>query len=143
MLQIWAKGLKQFITGTTNGSKHCLDVHVANTISTSAGSYAYKEHRLHDAASNNINASAGTWEQIDTAADVANTISELRVRNHCGSAIQVGKGANSGAVTVIGVVHEGGEEDFGVSLVAGDKVWILALENAAITTGKVLAILLG
>lgn len=143
MTGMWLANLKRFVTGTLNGSKYCLDVHVANSVSTAATSYSYKEHRLHDAASNNINASAGTWEQVDTAADVANTINEVRIRNHTGAAIQIGKGANSGAVTVIGVAHEGGEEDFGVSLVATDKIWILALENAAITSGKVLVTLLG
>ncbi len=140
---VWLENLKKFVTGTLNGSKYSLDVHVANAVATAASSFSYKEHRLHDAATNNINASSGSYEEIDTAADVANTITELRIRNHTGAAILIGSGANAGAVSVIGVVHEGGEENFGVALIATNKIWIKAMENSAIASGKVLAILLG
>jgi len=146
MTGLWLKNLKQFVTGTTNGSKHCADVHVANTVSIAQGSFSYKEHRLHDSASTNINASSGAFIQIETAADIANTITQMKIRNHTGAALVISAGADAAAAaaaTPLGVVHEGGEEDFGVTLVATNKVWVRAMENAAITSGKLLVIFLG
>lgn len=135
------------MTGTLNGGKYSLDVNVSNsTLPIATSSYAYKEHRLHDAATN-IEASSGAFIQMATIADLANTIAELRVRNHTGSPLVFSKGADATAAATatnfLGVCHEGGEENFGVSLVSGDKLWVRAMKNVAVTSGEVLAILLG
>lgn len=130
-------------TGTVVGSKTCLDVYVANSISTVAASYAYIEHRFHLPASTNINASTGAWIQLETAADISDAIAEMRVNWNGGDAIQIGVGANAGAVSRIGVFGAGQTAPVGVSLVAGDKVWIKAVQNSAITAGELLVTFLG
>lgn len=150
MRGIWLPSLKQFVTGTLVGSDYGLDVNIVNTsLPIALTALVYKEHRFMDAAVTNIPASGGTAVQIgDTnipAADVANTCTQLKVANNSGSAINIYVGANSGALTQIGVAHAGqiGEAVFGVTLASGDKVWIRAVQNAAITSGEVLVTLLG
>lgn len=151
MRGLWLMALKNFATGTLNGSKRCLDVHVANTISTAQAAYAQLERRFMDTSDTQINASGGAFKEVGStgfaAADIANTITELRIRNHTGSALVFSKGADATAAALaaneLGCVHEGGEENFGVSLASGDKLWVRALENTAVNSGKVLALLMG
>lgn len=146
MTGLWLANLKRFVTGTLTGGKYGLDVNVINTLSTSASSFSYKEHRLHDASGTQINGSGGAFVQLDTIANIANTITQMKIRNHTGSALVIAAGANAAAAaaaTPLGVAHEGGEEDFGVSLASGDKVWVRAMEASSISSGKLLAIFLG
>lgn len=146
MTGLWLANLKNFVTGTLSGGKYGLDVNVLNTISTASSSYSYKEHRLHDASGTNINGSGGAFIQIETAANIANTITQMKIRNHTGSALVIAAGADAAAAaaaTPLGVAHEGGEEDFGVTLAIGDKVWVRAMEASSISSGKLLAIFLG
>jgi hypothetical protein len=150
MTGVWLENLKKFLTGTTVGSKHCIDVNVANTVAVpvtaSFADLAYKEHRLHDSSAANIQASGGAFIQMATIADIANTCAALRVRNHTGGALVFAKGADAtaaAAATPLAVCHEGGEEVFGVTLVSGDKLWVRAMKNTALTSGEVLAILMG
>lgn len=150
MKGIWLPNLKQWLTGTTVGSDHGLDVNVINTtLPIALSALSYKEHRFMDAAVTNIPASGGTAVEIgDTnnpAANVANTCTQLKIANNSGNALNIYVGANSGALTQIGVAHAGqiGEAVFGVTLASGDKVWIRAVQNAAVTSGEVLVTLLG
>lgn len=136
-------GSRATVTGTVIGQKECLDVNIANSISTSAVSLSYIEHRFHDASATNINASGGAWIQLEAAADISTAIAEMRINWNGGSALLIGKGASAGAVTVIDAVGAGQTEGVGVALVAGDKVWVRALQNAAITAGELLVKFLG
>lgn len=150
MTPLWLKNLKLFVTGTTVGSKNCMDVNVANTVAVPVTAtfteLAFKEHRLHDTSATNINASSGAFIQMDTIANIANTCTALRVRNHTGAPLVFAAGADAtaaAAATPLGVCHEGGEEVFGVSLSSGNKLWVRAMRNVAINSGEVLAILVG
>lgn len=153
MLQIWARGLKQFITGTTNGAKHCLDVHVANTVGIAASSYAYKERRVHLPATTNIPGNGSAMIELDVLSGttggtaIANTITELALSWNGGGIIEIGVGANAAAAaaaTKLATLNEGQTKSFGVSLVAGDKVWVRRVESAtAISAGTLVAVFLG
>lgn len=153
MRGLWLPNLKKFITGTLNGSKYALDVHVANTISTAATSLAYKERRLHLGASTTIPKRSSNMVQLDansnaaatTPADVANTVTELGINWNGGDPIEIGVGANAAAAAaaIIGSVGAGQTRSFGVSLVSGNKIWVRALKDTDLTDGELLVTLLG
>jgi len=135
MRGIWLHTVKKWVTGTLVGSSYALDVAVK-----SLGLLTYKEHRFHDASSTTINASGGAYIQLETAADIANTITGMLVSNNTGASLVIGVGANSGAVTVISAISQGQSADLmlGVSLSSGNKVWVRALQNSAISSGELL-----
>lgn len=146
---IWLPNIKKWLTGTTVGGSQALDVNVVQavatpTVITQAG---FKERRFMDAAVTQINKKSGLWKQIgdtnEAASDVANTITSMRVNLNLGAALVFGKGANSGAVTEIGAAGAGQTSEFGVSLAAGDKIWVRALQDADVTVGELLVLLLG
>lgn len=150
MRPLWLPNLKKFLTGTTNGSKQCLDVHVANSITATIGDKTQLEFRFQDASVTGINANSGAFVQVgDTnfaASDIANTITELRVRNQTGSALVFAAGANAAAAAAASpllIVAAGGVDEITVALSSGDKIWVRALEASGVSTGKVLALLLG
>lgn len=146
MRGIWLHTVRKWVTGTLIGSKYSLDVNVANTVAipTTPSESAFLEYRHQDFSVTGANASGGAYVEIgDTgtpAADIAATVSKMKVANNSGSSLLLGTGANAAAVTVIAVVQAGqtSEAVFGVTLVAGDKVWVKALENTAVSVGKLL-----
>lgn len=147
MTPLWLQNLKRFATGTTVGAKYCMDVNVLNTVAVpvSPTLYAYKERRFHLPATTNINASGGAWIELDVFSGssggtaIANTITELGISWNGGEPLEIGKGANSGAVTVIAAVGAGQSRAFGCSIAVADKVWVRAVKNAAITSGELMA----
>jgi hypothetical protein len=60
-----------------------------------------------------------------------------------GSALEIGVGANSGAVSVIGAFGAGQTAQVGVALAATDKIWVRAIQDVAIATGELLVVLQG
>lgn len=147
---VWLPNLKDWLSGTLTSGKNALDVNVANaTLPVALTPYAFKEFRFQDAAVTSIPASGGTAVEVgDTnipASAVAVTCSELKIANNTGYALSIYKGANSGALTQIGIAHAGqtSEAAFGAALVATDKIWVRAVQNAAITTGELLVTLNG
>jgi hypothetical protein len=151
MRALWLQNLKDWATGTASGGKNGIDVNVINTVSTTGGALTYKERRFHLPASTTINKRSGAWVQLDvnsdvapaTPADVANTCSVLEMNLNEGAAIEIGKGANAGAVTAIAAGGAGQSKSVGVSLVSGDKIWIRALQDVDIVTGEILIVLSG
>lgn len=146
---LWLPNIKRFLSGTVVGSSPSLNVNVLNTVPVpvAPSNYSYKERRFQDANVTQINAKSGAWVQIgdtnEASASVANTITEMRVSSNLGAALVFGKGANSGAVTPIGASGAGQSLSLGVALVAGDKIWVKALQDAAVTSGELLVLLLG
>lgn len=153
MRPLWLPNIKKFTTGRTVGSAQCIQVSVENTvpIPITPANYTYKERRFHLPATTNINGRAGAWIQLDansdnagsTPADIANTISEMRISLNGSDALEIGKGANSGAVTVIAAIAAGQTTAIGVTLVAGDKVWVRCIKSTASTGGELLVSFLG
>lgn len=152
MRPLWFPNLKRFATGSSSGGKNAMDVNVINSITTAAGALAQKEFRFHLPATTNINARTGAWIQLDansdvagsTPADVANTGTAIALNWNGGAALQVGVGATSGAVTVLGTIGAGQTiSAIGATLASGNKLWVRALQNAAITTGELLVAVLG
>lgn len=140
-------------TGTVISGKVCADVNIANTsaIPVSQASYDWKEYRFMDQAVSQINASGGAFVEIgDTnhaAANVANDILEVRVNWNGGAAIVISTGADATAAASqanwIGVVGAGQTTAFSAVLASGDKLWVRALQNAAITAGELTINLMG
>ena len=132
-----------------NSTTDPLNINIVSsaTLPVTGAAYTYKEKRFMNCATTNINGSGGAWIQIgDTdfpAANIANTISEIRINANLGNALQFGKGANAGAVTEIGASGAGQSLALGVSLVAGDKVWVRAVQSAAVSSGELLVLFLG
>ncbi len=152
MHALWSVNLKDWITGTTSGGKNGLDVNVMNTITTASGALAQKEYRFHLPATTTINKRTGAWIQLDvntdvagaTPADVANSCAGMEVNWNGGAALQIGVGANAGAVTVIGTFGAGQTVAMtGVTLIATNKIWVRALQDVNIITGELLVALLG
>lgn len=153
MVGFWLKNLKQFVTGTTVGSKYCADVNVANSsaIPVSSSENAQLEYRFQDFSDTGINALSGAYVEIGdsdhAASNIANTISKMKVANNSGAALLIGVGANAGAVTVLAAIQAGqtGEAVFGFStaLVSGDKLWVKALKDTAVAEGDLLVTLFG
>lgn len=152
MRPIWLPNLKKFLTGTANGSKQCLDVHIANTVSTAVGSFSYKERRVHMAATTNIPGNGSSMIELDVLSgttggqNIANTITELGLCWNGGGVIEIGVGATAGAAAsnIVATLNEGQTRGFGVSLASGDKVWVRRVESAsAISAGILVAVFLG
>lgn len=151
MRGLWLVNLNDWATGSLSGGKNALDVNVTNTITTAVGALAYKERRFHLPASKTINKRTGAWVQLDvnsdvaanTPANVANTCTALEMNLNEGSALEIGVGANAGAVTAIAAGGAGQTKITGVTLVSGDKIWVRALQDVDITTGEILVVLLG
>lgn len=147
MTPVWLKNLKKFATGTANGSKQCIDVHVANTITTAAGALAYQERRFHDPGTTNIPASSSNPVQLDAVfgttagANVSGSRSQMMVNWNGGEAIEILLGATAGTAVAIAAFGAGQTRTVGVTLVNGDKIWVRALKNAAITSGELLVVL--
>lgn len=144
-----ASGDRPTLTGTMVGTKACMDVNVANSVAIPVAltSFSYKEHRFHDVSLTNINASAGAFIEVVTAAAIANTITEMRVNWNGGAAFIISTGADATAAAlstnIIAAVGQGQTFAIGVSLASGDKVWVRAMENAAITDGQLTLMFLG
>lgn len=153
MRGLWLPNLKKFMTGTLVGAKYAIDVNVANSITTSAVSLAYKERRFHLGASTTIPKRTSNMVQLDansdsaaaTPADIANTILEMGLNWNGGEAIEIGVGANAAAAAaaIIGSVGAGQTRSFGVTLAAGNKLWVRALKDTDITDGELLVALSG
>lgn len=153
MTGLWFENLKKFATGTLNGGKYSLDVHVANSITTTSTTAAYKERRFHLGASKTIPKRTSNMVQLDansdaaanTPADIANTITELGINWNGGEAIEIGVGANAAAAAanIVGSVGAGQTRNFGVSLVATNKIWVRAIKDTDITDGELLVALSG
>lgn len=151
MNALWLQNLKKFATGTLVGGKRALDVNVVNSVTVIGGATVFKEARFHDAALTQINKRTGAWVQLDansdagagTPADVANTCTQMLVNWNGSGAMQIGKGANAGAVSVIDQLGSGQTETVGVNLVAGDKVWVRAIQDTDIVSGELTVKLLG
>lgn len=144
-LPIWLPNIKKFLTGTTVGSSQALDVNIV--AGASGASPTFKEYRFQDASVTQINGSGGSFVQIGdsghAAADIANTIAQMKVANNTGAALVIAAGANAAAAaaaTPLAVVHAGqtSEAVFTVALVATDKVWVRALQTPDITSGELL-----
>ena len=148
---LFLKGIKKGATGTVVGGANCLDVSVKGSVTTIQGVLVFKEARFHDAAITTIPKRTSAWVQIDansdaaagTPADVANTCTQMMVNWNGGGALQVGVGANAGAVSVIDQLGSGQTVSTGVALVAGDKLWVRAVQDADIVAGELTVKLLG
>lgn len=147
MKPIWLANLKKFVTGTLTGGKYCLDVNVVNTITSAAGALAYQERRFHDPSTTNIPASSSNPVQLDAVfgttagANVSGTRSQMMVNWNGGEAIEILLGATAGTAVAIAAFGAGQTRSVGVTLVNGDKIWVRALKNAAITSGELLVVL--
>lgn len=146
---IWLPNIKRYLSGSLVGPSPTLNVSVLNTVPVPVATtlYSFKERRFMDCAVTSIPASGSAWIQIgDTnfpAADIANTIAEIRISANLGSALTFGKGPNAGSVTEIATSAAGQTLALGVSLVATDKVWVRALQNATVDSGELLVLFLG
>lgn len=146
---IWLPNIKRYLSGSLVGPTPTLAVSVLNTVPVPVATtqYSFKERRFMDCAVTSIPASASPWVQIgDTsfpAADIANAITEMRISANLGAALVFGKGPNAGAVTEIAASAAGQTLAIGVSLVAADKVWVRALQNATVDSGELLVLFLG
>jgi hypothetical protein len=140
------QGNPQSATGTQVGVSTCLDVAPKNTAGTplfvSSTPLSVKEKRYHDTASTAINASGGAWIEVETAAAIANTIAALKGAWNGDEPVEIGKGANAGAVTSLVNVGAGEDFEYGVSLVATDKIWVRSL-SANVPTGRLTLNLMG
>jgi hypothetical protein len=151
MRTLWLPNLKRFVTGTTNGSKRCMDVNVANAVATAASSFAYKERRVHLPATTTIPGSGSAMIELDVLsgvsgdADIANDISEIGLNWNGDGIVEIGAGANAAAAAsnIIATVGAGQTKSFGTSLTAGDKVWVRSVKAATITDGELVVIFLG
>jgi len=150
MRPIWLPNLKKFMTGTTVGAKSGLDVNILNAaIPVVGASYVYKERRAHLPATTTINGSAGAWVELDVVpgttggAAVANDILQFDVNWNGAGMLEFGKGANSGAVTVIGAIGSGQTRSFGVSILTGNKVWVRSVKTTTVVDGELFVVLLG
>lgn len=148
MRALWLLNLKKFASGTTTGGKNGLDVNVINSITTTLGASVYKEARFHDPSVTTINKRTGAWVQLDansdaaagTPANIANTITSMMTNWNGSGALQIGVGANSGAVTVIDQIGSGQTITTGVTLASGDKVWVRAVRDTDITASAELTV---
>lgn len=153
MTGIWLENLKKFVTGTLNGSKYSLDVHVANAVATAASSFSYKERRFHLPATLNLPGKGSNMIQLDvqsetaspSPADIANSISEIGINWNGDGLVEIGIGANAAAAAanIIATVGAGQSRAFGTSLSAGDKIWGRSAKTAAIADGELLVTLSG
>lgn len=153
MKPIWLRNLKKWATGTANSSKQCLDVHVANTVATSSGTFSYKERRVHLAATTNIPGNGSAMVELDVLSGttggtaLANTATEMGVSWNGGGIIEIGIGANAAAAaaaTKLATLNEGQTRSFGVALASGDKIWVRRVESVtAISSGTLVVVLLG
>lgn len=144
MRAIWSQNLKDWITATNVGGKNAFDVNVANTISTAAAAFAYKERRVHFPATTNIPASASSMIELDLLSGttggtaISNTCAEMGINWNGDGIIEIGVGANAGAAAaaIIATCGAGQTKSFGVSLVSTNKVWVRAVKNAVISDGE-------
>lgn len=148
MRALWSVNLKDWVTATSTGGKKALDVNIANTVTTAAGSLSYKERRFHDAALTTIPASASNPVELNvlgaaSPTDVANTATQMGVNWNGGSAIEILAGATAGAAVAIAAFGAGQTRAVGVTLAAGDKIWVRAIQNATITAGELTVVLEG
>lgn len=150
---IWFPNIREVSTGTTVATSRCLDVSPKNTAGTplyvsdvgSAGT-SVLETRFHDAASTNINDSAGAFVEIETAAALASNITVLKVNSTIGEPLAFGAGADAGAAAsnIICVLNRGeGPSDFPVSLSTGDRIWVRSLTTTSVTSGELTVNLVG
>lgn len=151
MQPLWLNNLKKWATGTAAGSKQCLDVNIAQSVAlttTAPTPTAYKERRFHDAALTTIPAIGSNPVQLNvlgaaSPADIANTCTEVGINWNGGAAIEILVGATAGSAVAKGAVGAGQTRSFGLPLVAGDKVWVRAVQAATITVGELMVTFLG
>lgn len=143
-------GGKATATGTLVGTSRCLDVSVKSSVAApvfvSVVPTAVKESRVHDAATTNINGSAGAWVAFGGGTALANTITSLQISGNIDQPFQIGTGANAGAVTSRVYVNAGGEPNLGVDstiFIAGQFLWIRSLTTTGVTGGIITMNLLG
>lgn len=153
MTGLWLPNLKKFMTGTLNGGKYSVDVNVSNsTLPVALSTYAYKERRAMLASVTTIPGSGSAMIQVDavpgttgSGANIANTIAEMSVHWTGDGMIEFGSGADAtaAAANIIGSVGRGQEKSFGVTMVAGDKLWLRSVKTTTITDGELMINLLG
>lgn len=152
MRPIWLVNIKDWMTGTTVGAKNGLDVNVINSsVPIALSSYAYKERRVHLASATTIPASASSMIELDVlsgttgAADIANTIAQMDLNWNGSGILEFGVGANAGAAAaaIIASIGSGQTRSFGVSLTSGNKIWVRAVKNVALTSGELVAVFSG
>lgn len=149
MRGLWLPSLKKWVTGTLVGGKYGLDINVINAaIPVVSAALTLLEYRYHRAADNTVNGSGGAFVQVASAADIANTITQMRVANNSGAPLAFSVGADATAAAAaapIAVVAAGqtSEAVFGVALAAGDKLWVRSLYTSNVTTGEFVVALLG
>lgn len=150
MRGIWLPNLKKWLTGTNVSSSYGIDVNVINAaVPTVGAALAYKERRVHLPATTAINGSAGAWVELDAVpgvtggAAISNTCTAMKINWNGGDILEIGEGANAGAVTVIATVGAGQTTDFGVALVATDKVWVRSVKTTGSTAGELTISFLG
>lgn len=104
------------------------------------------ETRFHSAASVGINASSGAWVELGTPTPAALThdIKAVELTQTIGEPLEIGTGANSGAVTRRFVTNRG---EGPLSLVdimsSGARLWVRSLTTTAVASGEITLNLLG
>lgn len=138
------------VTDAAASTKICLDTFVrndnSNPIFISSSTKTVLETRFHDCSSTTINAVGGAFVEIATAAALANTIKLMKVACTFGEPISIRKAANAGAAATasdIALLNQGQSDDFEVSLVAGDRLWVRSRTSSNITSGYLTINLLG
>lgn len=147
---IWLPNIKKWLSGTVVGASAALDVNVVSSVAPGA-STVLKEYRHHDAATINIDGNGGNFIEIGTvpsAANIANTITQLKVANNTGKALAISVGANAAAAAaavplMVVVAGQIGEAVNSVALVAGNKIWVRAVGASNVTSGILVAQLMG
>lgn len=130
------------VTDASTVDKTCLDVFARNDavnplyVSTSAGTVV--ETRFHDCSSTQINGSAGAFVEIETAAALTHTITQMMVNCTFGEPIRIRKAATAlaaASASDIALLNQGQSATFDVSLSSGDKLWVKSASTTAVTTG--------
>jgi len=146
--QIYFSNLKRAITGTTVGAKHALDVNVLATVSPGSAEVV-QETRYHDNSSVNIQNNAGTFVEIGTspaAAALGVAITKIKVNCTFGEPIVIRKGANAAAALAgsdLCLLNKGESNEFPVSLIAGDRLWVRSKSGNAVVSGLLTLNLIG
>lgn len=146
--QIYFANLKRAITGTTVGAKHALDVNVLATVAPGSAEVV-QETRYHNNATTNIQSSAGNYVEIGTdpaASALGVAITKIKVNCTFGEPISIRKGANAAAAdagTDLCLLNKGEANEFPVSLIAGDKLWVRSKSTNSIATGLLTLNLIG
>jgi hypothetical protein len=158
-VNIFLKTINKLVTGTnvTDSAAvihRAMDVFARNSIAdplyvSGVSGLTVKEVRYHDTSSVNIQANSGAFVEIGTgatsglAAAVANTILNMKVACTFGEPIVIRKAASAAAALAqevattapLAILNQGQSQEFPVSLVAGDRLWVQSKSATAITAG--------